>query len=310
MKILVTLLILVSLNVAASDYSDTHNMDIVGKTLWVYFDVEDCQNLLHLYKGRFGKEEFKSNQPQQVRIKEYVDSWLHGPYYEVVIMDGSDTNTTIYANELNDYRGAFKFLYVTDSAPELSALNAACVSNIDPNQKIVLNQQSKQDAAERKEQERLAENKRAEERKNAQALLDAEKAKQAEAEKKEMGALRERRILELPQTLKAYTLNDLCLLRGSHLPEINVFDQSDPRAQKYIVDEIKRRGVKLSSAKDFERKGRVFLGMSTCDLYISMGNPINENLDIGKWGVHVQHIYNSMNVYSENGTVTSLQIRN
>jgi len=75
------------------------------------------------------------------------------------------------------------------------------------------------------------------------------------------------------------------------------------------LDEIKRRGVKLSSAKELGKKGKVFIGMSRCDLYISMGDPIKENVDIGKWGVHVQHVYNGMNVYSENDTVTSLQLR-
>jgi|GEM_PF-1717537 len=309
MKILYACLALLSFNVSAAEYSDTQDKDVVGKTLWAYFDVDECQQNLHIYKGKLSKEEFKSSQPLKIRFKELVDSWLHGPYYDVVIFDGSETAATIYSKDLNDNRGEFKYLYLTDSAPDLLMLNSACISNIDPNQKIALNQQARQAENDRKEQERLADNSRAEEKKRADALLAEGKAKQAEADKKEMAAMREKRILELPQTLKNYTLNDLCLLHGNHLPELNVFDQADPRAKKSIFDEIKRRGVKLSSAKELEKKGKLFLGMSRCDLYISMGAPLKENVDIGKWGVHVQHIYNGMNVYSENETVTSLQLR-
>lgn len=309
MKTLYTFLALLSFNVSAIEYSDTQDNDVVGKTLWAYYDVDECQQNLHIYKGKFSSEEFESSQPQQVRFKEFVDSWLHGPYYDVVILDGSETAATIYSKDLNANRGEFKHLYLAASTPDLLMLNSACISNIDPNQKIALNQQARQAEKDRKEQERLADNVRSEEKKRAGALLAEEKAKQAEIDKKEMAALREKRITELPQTLKSYNTLDLCLLHGNHLPELNVFDQTDPRAKKSILNEIKRRGIKLSSIKDFEKKGEVFLGMSTCDLYISKGDPIKENVDIGKWGIHVQHIYNSMNVYSENGTVTSLQLR-
>lgn len=304
------LLALMSFNIAgAAEYSDTQDKEVVGKTLWAYFDVDECQQNLHLYKGKFSKEQFKSHQPQQIVFKEFVDSWLYGPYYNVVIIDGSETAATIYSKDLNANRGEFKYLYLTDSAPDLLMLNSACVSNINPNQKIALNQQAKQAEKDRREQERLVDHARAEEKKRVEALIAEEKLKQTEANKREMAAMREKRIIELPQTLKNYTINDLCLLHGNHMPELNVFDQADPRARKSILDEMKRRGVKLSSTKDFERKGKVFLGMSRCDLYISMGDPIKENVDIGKWGVHVQHIYNGMNVYSENETVTSLQLR-
>jgi len=309
MKILYAFLTLLSFNASAAEYSDTQDKDVVGKTLWAYFEVDECQQNLHFYKGKFSKEEFNSNQPQQIRFKEFVDSWIHGPYYDVVIIDDGETAATIYSKDLNDNRGEFKYLYLTDSAPDLLMLNSACISNIDPNQKVALNQQARQAEKDSKEQERLAVKARAEEKKRADALLAEEKAKQAEADKKEMAAMREKRILELPQTLKSYTLNDLCLLHGNHLPELNVFDQTDSRAKKSILDEIKRRGVKLSSAKELEKKGKVFLGMSRCDLYTSMGNPLKENVDIGKWGVHVQHVYSGMNVYSENETVTSIQLR-
>lgn len=309
MKTLCTFLALMSFNVAAAEHSNTQDKEVVGKTLWVYFNVDECQQNLHLYKGKFMKEQFKNHQPQQIRFKEFVDSWLHGPYYDVVILDGNETAATIYSKDLNDNRGEFKYLYLTDSTPDLLMLNSACVSNIDPNQKIALNQQANQAEKDRKEQERLADNAHAEEKKRAEALIAEDRAKQAEADKREMAAMREKRIVELPQLLNNYTVKDLCLLQGNHMPDLNVFDQTDPRARKSILDEIKRRGVKLSSTKEFEKKGKVFLGMSRCDIYISMGDPIKENVDIGKWGVHVQYVYNGMNVYSENDSVTSLQLR-
>lgn len=309
MKNLFALLIFLGLSASAAEYSETQDIDVVGKTMWIYFNMEECQQNFHLYKGKLSSDEYKSTQPTQIRVKELVDSWIYGPYYKVALVEGQGTELSIYSKEINDYRGSFKHLYLAGTSPNLVLLNAACISDVDPNEKVVLNQQAKQAALEKAEQERLDDNARAEEEKRAKALADAEKAKIEEAERVEMAAVREKRIVELPKLLKSYSVNDLCLLRGNHLTELNVFDQTDPRAKKFILDEIKRRGVKLSSQKDFDKYGKVFLGMSTCDLYISKGDPIKENIDYGSWGIHIQHIYNGMYVYSENGTVTSLQLR-
>lgn len=75
---------------------------------------------------------------------------------------------------------------------------------------------------------------------------------------------------------------------------------------KHVKTEARRRKLQLDDS--LARKGHIKIGISKCQLYASWGMPNDDNESVGRWGVHVQHVYGSGTyVYTENGRVTSWQ---
>lgn len=307
MKYLSSILSLFMLTAQAGDYSETQFKDIVGKTLWVYFDRDECRSNLTLDLSMLSKKTYEASEPIKIRFDKYVDNWLIGKYYDITIQDESLTKATIYSSNLNDDRGAYKYLYYTESEPDLMTLNSACVSNIDPNVRIAMNQAARQAAQDKLEVERresqIAYQEKALKHAQEKAIIDAENKRKEEEIKRKEFEEREETLKSLPDELKLYTTESICLLYGKHRPEVNHFDRTDYRARKAIVNELNARKVKFNI--NAEAKTRI--GMSECDMLVKFGEPEKRNTSVGRWGVHTQNVYKNMNIYTENGVVTSVQ---
>lgn len=75
---------------------------------------------------------------------------------------------------------------------------------------------------------------------------------------------------------------------------------------KLVKKEAVRRKLKFDDS--LVDQGRIKMGISECQLYASFGLPEDQNRTVGRWGVHIQHIYGGGTyVYTENGRVTSWQ---
>lgn len=118
----------------------------------------------------------------------------------------------------------------------------------------------------------------------------------------------EREQIYLAQMLRGTQKNDFCddygkAIRGEELGESGVL--APDVAIKLVKAEARRRKLVFNDTQI--KKGLVRIGMSECQLYAAMGLPNEQNRTVGKWGVHIQHIYGGTYVYTENGRVTSWQ---
>lgn len=76
--------------------------------------------------------------------------------------------------------------------------------------------------------------------------------------------------------------------------------------------EIKRRDLLNSQEWNAVEQKSVFIGMSLCGMYASLGRPTVENETVTARTLSIQHVYrfpyaNSIYVYTENGYVRSWQ---
>lgn len=111
---------------------------------------------------------------------------------------------------------------------------------------------------------------------------------------------------EAPKNLKEMNDGDLCVAYGASIRgEIIGYPLSFKGASSMVIAEIKRRKLRADVAT--VKKERMRIGMTLCELYASRGFPDDSNRSVGKWGVHIQHVYSGYYVYSENGVVTSWQ---
>lgn len=116
----------------------------------------------------------------------------------------------------------------------------------------------------------------------------------------------ERRRAEAPNILKAMSKDKICVAYGSALREGKVDGiGSLPEMPKLMKKELARRKLKLDDS--LVRKSALRIGISECQLYASWGLPEDQNRTVGGWGVHIQRVYGSGYVYTENGKVTSWQ---
>ncbi len=107
-------------------------------------------------------------------------------------------------------------------------------------------------------------------------------------------------------SLKEMEKDDFCVaygksLRDEEISEFNVV----PEIVNLVQSEAHRR--KLTFNDSDTKAERVRMGISECQLYAARGAPREANRTVGKWGVHVQHVYNGTYIYTENGRVTSWQ---
>lgn len=83
-------------------------------------------------------------------------------------------------------------------------------------------------------------------------------------------------------------------------------------AEKY-GDEIRRRGLLTDTEWQAVSRTGIFIGMSTCGMYASIGRPNYENRTVTSRSERIQHVYRGIYdvhgryVYTENGRVTSWQ---
>lgn len=77
--------------------------------------------------------------------------------------------------------------------------------------------------------------------------------------------------------------------------------------------EIRRRGLLTEKEWQAVAGNLIFIGMSTCGLYASIGRPHHENRTVTSRSERIQHVYRGLYdvygryVYTENGKVTAWQ---
>ena len=104
------------------------------------------------------------------------------------------------------------------------------------------------------------------------------------------------------------TKDDFCrtfgvAIRENSIPPIGTY----PEFPGLVKTEAVRRGLRLDIKLVSERK--IKLGLSECHLYASWGYPEDQNRSVGRWGIHIQHLYRALNTraYTDNGNITSWQ---
>ena len=115
----------------------------------------------------------------------------------------------------------------------------------------------------------------------------AESKKQRDAEAK---VARDKLVRSIP----SMSVPQLCgVIRKGKVPE--------------AVEALARRRAFASDDIGLLSRGAIALGMSEDAMMCLLGSPEDSNRNVGSWGVHTQHVYDDMNVYTENGKVTSWQ---
>lgn len=116
----------------------------------------------------------------------------------------------------------------------------------------------------------------------------------------------EARQRKAPSILRTMPKDDFCVaygeaVRGEKINEIGVL----PDIMNLVKPEVRRRKLVFNDSQIIKKQ--VQIGMSECQLYAAWGLPSEQNRSVGSWGVHIQHIFGSNYVYTENGRVTSWQ---
>lgn len=81
------------------------------------------------------------------------------------------------------------------------------------------------------------------------------------------------------------------------------------KAEKEKWMELEKMYVKKYGQKDYSKmkQGYFWIGMNKEMATISLGSPNKINRSVGPWGVHEQWVYDILNLYFENGKLTSYQ---
>lgn len=301
-------------NSALAEYSLNQDKEIVGKTLWAYFDNTECRTDFKVYTPNSSNETFVYDKPIQIKVINLSNNWITGPKYELLILDDNKTKGYIYYNDLNFDRGYTKHLYYTLDNVEIVYLKNACLTNITPETKnnILNNELQERNLTEKSAKdndEKLRLQKESEKRLKLEKRLAIEVAQNEEklrlAEEEKLIA-KQKYTRELPSHLKEMESDEFCQIYGNHIRRENEGYDREEEVIKAMSNELKRR--KLALNKSLIVKQVIKLGISECQLYASWGYPADINSSVGSWGVHKQHVYrNNSYVYTENGTVTSWQ---
>jgi hypothetical protein len=118
------------------------------------------------------------------------------------------------------------------------------------------------------------------------------------------------RRVEAPKALRVLSKMGFCVLYGQALRQDDMDELFEFGDNKALLMMIKKESArrKIAIHEKPVKDGLIKLGMSQCDMYAAWGQPEEESSSVGKWGVHIQHIYGLRNyVYTENGQVTSWQ---
>lgn len=140
-----------------------------------------------------------------------------------------------------------------------------------------------------------------EEEDSNRAAVEAAAAAEAEAKQAQ-----EDLIKKAPMALRKFSKDDFCVLVGQSLRDDYVFKVGPFKdGAAFVKLEATRR--KLMFDSKLTRSEQIRIGISECQLYASWGYPGSQNRSVGSWGVHIQHVYGKIYVYTENGRVTSYQ---
>lgn len=136
---------------------------------------------------------------------------------------------------------------------------------------------------------------------------DQKDCNQLDLETDEEKLTREREANDFPKMgMKIYDNKMLCVNYGKTLRgEKKSYFISAKDDLILMRKELLQR--KLSVKDSIIKLEKIKLGISVCSLYASWGNPRDENVSVGSWGTHTQHIFANNYVYSENGKITSWQ---
>lgn len=314
----IMLMFLVYAKGSFADYSPNQDEEVVGQVLWLYFDEQECRDNLKIYTQNTSSDTYTGNHAVQLKVRDLSRNWVLGDRYYFDFLDENGTKGYAYHRDVSNSRGYTKYLYYEKNQPDLVLLKNACLTNVSPIIKAQLIQQEnqKRNATEKLARESSQKEFDDKQRLKEEGLLEQlEKQKMLDAEKEleeraanEARALKEKEdyIRKLPEHLRSYSKDEFCIEYGRYLQKRNGEVDSEPRVQKAMSSELHRRNIKLNTAQIAQEK--IKLGISTCQLYASWGRPDSENRSVGKWGVHIQHVYGSgVYVYSENGQVTSWQ---
>ena len=103
------------------------------------------------------------------------------------------------------------------------------------------------------------------------------------------------------ETLKTVDTLQLCAAYGCNHSE-------------KIKAELERRNIFTEREWSLINSKKISIGISISALYASWGPPTSKNESVGKWGVHIQHVYGLYSryskptyVYTDNGKVSSWQ---
>jgi len=111
---------------------------------------------------------------------------------------------------------------------------------------------------------------------------------------------------DMPKTLRGLNTREFCIgfgivTRGNSIDS----DPLLPSMPALMLAEAQRRHLRLDMPR--VRAQTINIGATLCQMYASMGRPDRENRSVGSWGVHIQHGFEGLFVYTQNGTVTSFQ---
>lgn len=118
-------------------------------------------------------------------------------------------------------------------------------------------------------------------------------------------------------TIKNLTSDEFCIAygevsRGDKLRMLGAEGYVDGEVLSILKKQAKYRKLNIDDAMVINQ--RIYIGMTRCMLYASLGRPAFENRTVGRWGVHSQHVYRKYGfvksdeyVYTENGRVTGWQ---
>lgn len=143
--------------------------------------------------------------------------------------------------------------------------------------------------------------------------LEKELAEKARIDEESARIDEDRFLSEFPSILKSMTKDEFCVAYGERLREWSPYyipstwiRGTKANLLKKLKNEAARRKQKFDDS--LVRNEKVKMGISECQLYATLGLPEDQNRTVGRWGVHIQHIYGGGNyVYTENGRVTSWQ---
>lgn len=311
---------------AHADYLPNQDTEIIGKKLWVYYDKESCRDGFKIYPSRSTNDALIFSTPIEVVVSELNKTplnWYAGAWYDLTINNTSITKGHIVYDEINANHGYTKNLYYAELASaDLVLLENACISNISPKDKLVLQnkahevQLEQEKVIQAQDAERKIERDRLKSVEDQHKALERQAAVEAESQRKQneeteltrLDKERQAKMLkDAPEGIRALSEDEFCdyygdFLRGNDLAGFGTADELSLVMKK----EAQRRKVRVKEALIKQRK--IQLGISTCELYASWGEADSKNRSVGSYGVHIQHVYGSgVYVYSQNGKVTSWQ---
>lgn len=130
-----------------------------------------------------------------------------------------------------------------------------------------------------------------------------EQSDQADLEERKKNALN-----HWKEVLREESKEEFCVLYGT-VVRLGFLDTSGYLSPgmdvKLMKTEARRRKLTFND-KQIQNE-EVKIGMTECQLYATWGLPDEQNRTVGRWGIHIQHIYGSKYIYTENGRVTSWQ---